>query len=386
MSRRHRVLHLITRLELGGAQQNTLYCVGHHDRDRFDVELIAGRGSRLDDEARAIPDAKVQLVPWLKHAISPPLDLLAVLKLRNYFRRAEIDLVHTHSSKAGILGRLAAKLASVPAVVHTVHGWSFNATQSVARRKLYTSFERMVAPMTDRILVVAAHHIDVGLRAGIGRSSQYEVVRSGIDRELYRAPTKPRDVLRRELGYGSGDFVVGTIANMKPQKAPVDFAATAATAYALNPSMRFFFAGDGEQMPDVRRRVEADGLQGAVKLLGWRDDVPDLLHVMDAFLLTSRFEGLPRAVLQAMAAGRPVVATEVDGTPEVVETGVTGLLARSGDTAALAAHLDRLARDSTLRTALTEKARARLGEEFDISRMVANLDRLYTDLLQARNA
>lgn len=382
MSRRYRVLHLITSLELGGAQQNTLYCTRHHDRDRFDVELIAGRGSRLDDEAREIPDAKVQLVPWLKHAISPPFDLFAVLKLRNYFRNAGIDLVHTHSSKAGILGRLAANLAGVPAVVHTVHGWSFNPMQTPARRKLHVSLERMVAPMTDRILVVAANHIDVGLRAGIGRQSQYGVVRSGIDPRVYRAPAKPRDVLRRELGFGPGDFVVGTIANMKPQKAPIDFIETAAKAHALNPALRFFFAGDGEQMLAVRRRVEADGLQDVVKLLGWRDDVPDLLHAMDAFLLTSRFEGLPRAVLQAMAAGRPVVATAVDGTPEVIEDGVTGLLALPGDTAGLARHLHRLASDAPLRAALTEKASARLGDEFDIRKMVASLDHLYTTLLR----
>jgi len=382
MSRRYRVLHLITRLELGGAQQNTLYCTRHHDRDRFDVELIAGRGSLLDDEARAISDATVQLVPWLKHAISPPFDLLAVLRLRNYFRRAGIDLVHTHSSKAGILGRLAANLAGVPAVVHTVHGWSFNSTQTAARQRLYTSLERMVAPMTDRILVVAANHIDVGLRAGIGLRSQYEVVRSGIDRRLYRVPAKPRDLLRRELGFEPGDFVVGTIANMKPQKAPLDFAATAARAHALNPSIRFFFAGDGEQMPDVRRRVEADGLQDVVRLLGWRDDVPDLLHAMDAFLLTSRFEGLPRVLLQAMAAGRPVVATAVDGTPEIVKADVTGLLSPPGDTAALAAHLDRLARDAALRAGLTERASAHLGQEFDIRKMVTDLDSLYASLLR----
>jgi len=386
MSHRYRVLHLITLLELGGAQQNTLYCARHHDRERFDVELIAGSGGRLDDEARTIPDARVQLVPWLKHSISPLFDLLAVLKLRNYFRRAGIDLVHTHSSKAGILGRLAAHLAGVPAVVHTVHGWSFNPTQAPVHRKMYIWLERLVAPMTDRILVVAAQHIDVGLGAGIGRSSQYDVVRSGIDSRLYSSPTKPREELRRELGYKPSDFVVGTVANMKPQKAPLDFVETAARSHALNPAMRFFFAGDGDQMPAVRSRVESDGLQDVVRLLGWREDVPDLLHAMDAFLLTSRFEGLPRVVLQAMAAGRPVVATAVDGTPEVVESGVTGLLAPPGDTAALAEHLDRLARDTTMRTGLTEKATARLGDEFDIRRMVDGLDRLYTNLLQQGSA
>ncbi|NIM00365.1 MAG: glycosyltransferase [Acidobacteria bacterium] len=385
MTRRFRVLHLITRLELGGAQQNTLHCVRHHDRDRFEVELIAGGGGRLDDEARAIPDATVRLVPWLKHAISPSFDLLAVLRLRNHFRHSGVDLVHTHSSKAGILGRLAANLAGVPCVVHTVHGWSFNPTQPATRRRLYAWLERKVAPMTDRILVVAAGHIDAGLDAGVGSRSQYEVVRSGINRRLYGTPTKPRDELRRELGFGPGDFVVGTIANMKPQKAPLDFVTTAAQAHRSNPSMKFFFAGDGELMPDVRRLVESDGLNDVVRLLGWRDDVPDLLNAMDAFVLTSRFEGLPRSVLQAMAAGRPVVATAVDGTPEIVEDGVTGLLARSGDTAGLATHLDRLARDETLRTRLADRASQRLDAEFDIDTMVTRLDQLYWQLLQSRN-
>jgi len=383
MSRRYRVAHLITRLELGGAQQNTLYCVRHHDRERFEVELLAGRGGRLDDEAHAIPDARVHLVPWLRHEISPLHDLLAVFRLRNYFRRSRIDLVHTHSSKAGILGRLAANLAGVPAVVHTVHGWSFNDTQPAARRGLYTSLERFVAPMTDRVLVVAQNHIDAGLLEGIGRAGQYGVLRSGIDPNEFRRPSTPREEMRRSLGFGPGDFVVGTIANMKPQKGPLDFVETAALARAANDSVKFLFAGDGDLMPRVRERVEGAGLSGAVNLLGWRDDVPELLHAMDAFLLTSHFEGLPRSVLQAMAAGVPVVATAVDGTPEVIEDGVTGLLAGAGDCAQLARHVDRLARDENLGKSLAAAAARRFGEEFDIRKMVLDLDDLYSDMLQS---
>src|SRR5678816_4511359 len=134
---RHRIAHVITRLELGGAQQNTLYCTAHHDRTRFEPSLIAGRGGILDDEVRRIPDATIDLVPWLKHPVSPVHDLGAVLRLRRLLRERGIDLVHTHSSKAGIVGRLAARLAGVRAIVHTVHGWSFNPTQSRARRAVY---------------------------------------------------------------------------------------------------------------------------------------------------------------------------------------------------------------------------------------------------------
>lgn len=382
MTRRHRVLHLITLLELGGAQQNTLYCLRHHDRERFEVELLAGVGGQLDDEARSIPDARVRLVPWLQHPIAPLSDLLAVLRLRAHFRRARIDVVHTHSSKAGILGRLAANFAGVPAVVHTVHGWSFNPTQSRLRRRLYTSLERLVAPMTDRLLVVAARHIEVGLHEGIGRQRQYEVLRSGIDVERFQQPSRPREVVRRELRFGPGDFVVGTVSNMKPQKAPLDFVETAALAHRANPSLRFVFAGDGELRGEVQERVASTGMTQAMQLLGWREDVAELLHAMDAFLLTSSFEGLPRVVLQAMAAGTPVVATAVDGTPEVIEHGVTGLLAPVGDTLALAGHLERLAGDEILRRDLAVCARRRLGEEFDVRKMVSDLDDLYSRLLQ----
>ena len=170
MSRRkYRVLHLITRLELGGAQQNTLYCTANHDRALFDVELIAGAGGHLDDEARAIADARVQIVPWLRHEVDPWRDLGALFRLRSYMAANDIDVVHTHSSKAGILGRLAAHLAGVPLVVHTVHGWSFNDTQSVLRRRAYVALERLAATVTDRIVVVASKNREKGLCLGIGR-------------------------------------------------------------------------------------------------------------------------------------------------------------------------------------------------------------------------
>ena len=153
--RKTRVLHLITRLELGGAQQNTLYCTANHDRGLFDVELIAGAGGELDDEAREITDATVQIVPWLRHEIDPWRDVEALFRLRSYMAARRVDVVHTHSSKAGILGRLAAHLAGVPLVVHTVHGWSFNDTQSRSRQRAYVALERLAAGFTDRIVVVS---------------------------------------------------------------------------------------------------------------------------------------------------------------------------------------------------------------------------------------
>jgi glycosyltransferase involved in cell wall biosynthesis len=380
--RRFRVLHLITRLDLGGAQQNTLFCVTRHDRERFEVELIAGEGGLLDAEARSIPEAHVALVPWLRHRLTPLVDLTAVLRLRDLLRRRRIDLLHTHSSKAGIVGRWAAALAGVPRVVHTVHGWSFNATQPAWARRACVALERAAASVTDKLIVVSERSRRQGLEAGIGRERQYELVHSGIDVEHYRSGGERGADVRGALGFGPEHVVVGTVSCLKPQKAPLDFVRAAAAAHARNDQLRFFIAGDGELRADVERLVQELGLVGVLHLLGWRRDVPELLRAMDVFLLTSRFEGLPRAVLQAMAAGVPVIATDVDGIPEVVEHRRTGLLVPAGRPDLAAQGLVELALDRRLRAEYARRGRARLDSRFDIQSMVRRLDGLYLSLLE----
>jgi glycosyltransferase involved in cell wall biosynthesis len=379
-----RIVHLITRLELGGAQQNTLYCAEHHDRTRFSVGLWAGEGGRLDPRARAIENADVRILPWLKHAIAPVHDAMAAIRLASMLK--DVDLLHTHSSKAGILGRAAARLAGVPAVVHTVHGWSFNDVQSATTRRFYIEAERGAARLTDRIVCVARHDVGRGLAAGIGHPAQYRVLRSGIDPSLYRRSDAARDRLRREIGAAPDDIVVGSIANFKPQKGPLDFVEAARLARVRDPRLRFVFAGDGELRPAVEGAIERAQLSGAVHLLGWRDDVPELLAGIDLFLLTSLYEGLPRVVLQAMAASVPVVATDTGGVAEVVIDGETGALVPPGRPEAAADALVRLAGDPAARHRMALAASARLGDEFDIRRMVVELEGLYDELLGRQSA
>ena len=379
-SRRPKIVHLITRLELGGAQQNTLYCVEHHDRMRFAVGLFAGGGGILDARARAIGEADVRIVPWLVHPIDPARDAIAVTRLASLLR--DVDLVHTHSSKAGILGRAAARLAGVPGIVHTAHGWSFNSVQPAVTRRLYVEAERAAARVTDRIICVARFDRDRGLASGIGHSSQYRIVRSGIDASLFAAPEGARERLRKALGAAPQDVVVGSIANFKPQKGPLDFVEAARLARLRDSHLRFFIAGDGELRLAAERAIAEAGLGGVVHLLGWRNDVPELLAAMDLFLLTSLFEGLPRVVLQAMAASVPVVATETGGVAEVVVDGETGRLVPPGDPAAAAEAIVALARDRDTRRRFAVSARSRLGEEFDSRRMVHDLEELYDEVLE----
>jgi glycosyltransferase involved in cell wall biosynthesis len=254
---RPRIVHLITRLELGGAQQNTLFCVEHHDRARFEVGLVAGAGGILDGQAEGIAEAEVHIVPWLVHPIAPFTDAMAVPRLASMLR--DVDLVHTHSSKAGLLGRAAARLAGVPGVVHTVHGWSFNDAQGAAARRFYLEVERAAARVTDRIVCVSRFDRDRGIASGIGHESQYRVVRSGIDATLYAAPPGARARLRAMLGAAREDVVVGTIANFKPQKGPLDFVEAARRARLRDPRLRFFMAGDGELRPAAERAIACSG-------------------------------------------------------------------------------------------------------------------------------
>jgi glycosyltransferase involved in cell wall biosynthesis len=380
-ARRARVVHLITRLDLGGAQQNTLYCARHHARDRFEVSLWAGAGGRLDDEARAIDDADVRLLPWLRHPVAPAHDAGAVLRLAAML--TDVDLLHTHSSKAGILGRAAARLARVPAVVHTVHGWSFNATQGAATHAAYVALERLAAEGTDRLVCVSEADRAMGLALGIGDPSRYRVFRSGIDASLYARDERARERVRRELSLDERTIVVGSVGNLKAQKAPLDFVEAARRAHAQDPRLRFVYAGDGELRAQVEAAIAAASLSGVVRLLGWRDDVPALLAACDLFLLTSRFEGLPRAALQAIAASVPVVATDTGGIAEIVVSGESGVLVPVGDGEAAARAVVSLAADPAGRSRLAAEARRRLDGTFDIGCMLRDLEKEYERLLHA---
>ena len=380
MSRRLHVHHLITKLELGGAQQNTLYCVGHHDRSRFRVSLGAGPGGVLDPDARRLRGVEVRWFRRLHREVRPAADLAFILEYAAWLKSARVDILHTHSSKAGILGRMAAAVARTPVVIHTVHGWGFHDFQPRAVQRVYIALERFAARRTDLLFAVSRENRDRGLAEGIGSASQYRVVRSGIALAEFAHPRRKPSAVRRSLGLSAAARVVGTVGNFKAQKAPLDFIRAAARIARAVPAARFVMVGDGEQRPAAERLAAASGLTGKIVFTGWRRDVPDLLHAFDVFALSSLFEGLPRSVLQAAAAGRPVVATDANGTPEAIEEGRTGYVVPRSDPAALAARVIPLLRRPALARAMGRAARAYVGEEFEIRRMLAQIEAEYAAL------
>jgi glycosyltransferase involved in cell wall biosynthesis len=369
---------------MGGAQDNTLYTAAHLGPP-FAPSLVCGPGGLRDDDARR-SGVPVTFVPSLVREIRPARDLAALAALIRIFRRERPAIVHTHSSKAGIVGRLAARLAGVPVVVHTVHGFGFNPTQPRPMRSLLVGLERAVAPLTTHFVVVARANLDLGVRLGVIRPDRATLIRSGVRlADFERAAADPvlrnGGGLRGELGIPSGTPIVGLIACLKPQKAPLAFVEVAARVAAENSGAHFVVAGDGELRPAVEDRIRALGLDGRVHLLGWRRDVPRLLAALDVMVLTSLWEGLPRVLPEAIAAGVPIVATGVDGTNDILRDGETGVVRSPGDLDGLARGVLAILRDPETGRALTGRARRALGE-FDIDRMVRAQERLYLSLLQ----
>lgn len=374
-----RVLHVITRMIVGGAQENTMLSCALIDRARFPSEIVCGPETGAEGELHteaAARGVRIRIEPSLVRAIHPWKDVIALVRLTRLLRRERFDVVHTHSSKAGIVGRIAARFAGTPVVIHTVHGWAFNPGQPRHVFAMYVWLERVCARWCRDIVVVAEADRDEGLQLGIGRAAQYRLIRSGIEVEAYRDVAITRAEARARLGVPDHAFVVGSVGRLSPQKAPLDLLAAFEVLARARPEAHLAMVGDGPLRGEVEARVAAAGLEGRVHLPGLRRDVPELLRAFDVFALASHWEGLPRVFPQAMAAGLPIVATRVDGAPDAILPGETGFLVDVGDTGAFGARLVELAADPARARAMGEAGRERV-DVFSARAMVEALAERY---------
>ncbi len=384
-----RIVHVITRLILGGAQENTLLTVdGLHHRHGDDVTLITGPAEGPEGDLFARAEArglKLELMPDLVRAIRPVVDARAYRSLRQSIRRLRPEVVHTHSSKAGIVGRAAAWDEHVPAVVHTIHGLPFGPSESAWKNRLYVGLERWAARRCHAIVGVCDAMAEQALAAGVGRAEQYSTVYSGMDVDAFLDPPRPRLEVRRELGLADDEVAFGTVARLFERKGHDDILAAAPSILRANPKVRFVFIGDGI----LRDRLVADadrlGVGRAVQFTGLvpPDRIPELLGALDAVVHPSLREGLARVLPQALIVGRPVISYDVDGAKEVVlpETGIL-LPPRSID--GLAAAVLRLAGDPNLRASMGREGRARFAHQFRHETMTDQLRSLYERVLAAR--
>lgn len=387
-----RVVHIITRLILGGAQENTLYTViGQHRDPRFDVTLLcgvdeAGEGDMFDVAERA--GIRTIVVPSLLRAIRPLTDVKAFVQLYRLLRDGRFTIVHTHSSKAGILGRLAARAAGVPIIVHTLHSLVFHEYQAAWKNRLYIWLKRICAPFTDKFISVSDKVSEGALAQGIGRRAQYVTIHSGMELEPLLSVRDRLSVeeAKRRVGIPADAPVVGKIARMFPLKGHEQFLAAAAEIARQMPDAWFLLVGDGPLREQLSAEAARLGLLDRMVMVGRvsPESIPEHIQAMDVVVHTSLREGIARVLPQAGAVGKPVVTFDLDGAPEVIRDGVSGYLVPPVDVIAIATRTVDLLRNPDRRRAFADVGRAHAREHFSTERMVDRINGVYLSLLEKR--
>ncbi|MEU5666143.1 glycosyltransferase [Streptomyces longwoodensis] len=371
---RIKVLHVITRLQ-AGAGGNTLLCATGMDPGRYDVWIAGAPGGELWAAARDAGLHTVEL-PGLKHTLGPA-DALVLWHLVRLVRRERFTVVHTHSAKGGFLGRVAARVCRTPVVVHTFHGLSFHPYQSRTRRVLYRWLERSTRRFAHHYLAVAPRVAQEAVSERLAPPGRVRVVPSAVD--LGHIPAQFDPPARRVLGVPRATALVGTVGRIDAQKAPLDFVRMAAALRADHPGTAFVMVGDGPLAAEVRRLAADLGVE--VILTGHRPDASWLVSGLDIYVGTSLYEGLGRALTEALACARPAVATAVNGVPDLVEHGATGLLTAPADPEGAARAVGWLLDHPAAAAEMGRRGRARVRAAFGPHAMCAAVDACYRDLL-----
>ena len=385
------ITHLITRLIVGGAQENTLLtCEDQHRDERDQVTLITGPGlgpeGSLEGRARE-NGIDLRVIPEFLRSLNPLRDWGSYRQIVRLLRELRPDILHTHSSKAGILGRAAAAKLGIP-VVHTIHGAAFHYGQNPIIQQLYIAAEKWAGKRTDHFISVADAMTNQYVVAGVASREKFTTIHSGMDVEPFLDPRRSRKEVRKELGIGADDIVVGKIARLFPLKGHEFLIAAARQIVDENPAVRFLLVGDGILREQYERDIAEAGLTDRFVFTGLvpPTTIPELIGAMDIVAHCSEWEGLARVLSQALIAGKPVVSYDVDGAREVVIPGETGYLLPSQSIDELATSINELASDAALRDRLGMTGRERFTETFRHQTMTRRIREVYERVLAARHS
>jgi glycosyltransferase involved in cell wall biosynthesis len=394
MNSKPKVMHIITRLDMGGSAQNTLLtCLNL--TDKYELILVHGlsRESRMTDlerekvesqiEAAQKKGVKVISVPALIRKIDPVQDLKAFVFIWKLIKLEKPESVHTHSSKAGLLGRLAAKISNVPAVIHTPHGHVFFGHFNPFISNLFLVTERFFDRMTDCMVALTQGEKEDYVKLSVSKENKMVTIHSGVDIDQFTTGRNKTGEKKEKLGLNPNSLVVGTVGWLLPIKGPSFLLEAMAAVWRKFPTVSLVYVGKGE----LEQRLKSDavrlGVADRVHFLGWRDDIPKIMQTFDVFVLPSLNEGMGRVLVEAMATGKAVVASNVGGIPDLVKHGQNGFLIKPGDIYALSFYIEKLLGDETLRSDMGEIGQT-MSRNFSVKKMVDRIDRLYISFLQNR--
>jgi glycosyltransferase involved in cell wall biosynthesis len=373
---------VITRLNVGGPAIQAVLLSARLDPDRFESLLVAGTESATEGNmielGRLDAPPALRRIPALGREISPLDDLRALGALVRLMREFKPDIVHTHLAKAGTLGRVAARIARVPVVIHTYHGTVFRGYFGGFRSRVFLEIERAIARITTRLVAITPGQRRELVALGIGSEAKVVEIPLGLDLAPFVEAASRADA-RAALGLPPDEPVVAIVARLVPIKDVGLF--LRALARLTRPAIGVI-VGDGDERASLEREAASLGIASRCRFLGWRRDVRTVYAAADVVALTSRNEGSPVSIIEAMAAGRAVVCTDVGGVSDVVTLGVSGILVPHGDPAALAAAIDRLLADPAARERLGNEARRAVYPRYDLSRLVTDITALYSSLVR----
>jgi len=389
-----KIIHIITRLDRGGSAQNTfLTCLGLTEK----YELLLVHGLSFESKMthwekqsvqRGIEKAKdrgikVVPIPSLVRRIDPLQDLRAFFSLWRLMIQERPSIVHTHTSKPGILGRWAAKMAGVPIIVHTPHGHVFYGHFGPLVSRFFLMVERFTASITDRMVALTEGERNDYIAFSVCDPGRIVTIHSGVEIDRYTKPEVNAEGKKKSLGLNPKGLVVGTVGWLLPIKGPMYLLKAMARVWQNHPETKLVFVGKGELEDELRAQAFRMGVSKRVAFLGWRDDIPEIMQVLDIFVLPSLNEGMGRVLVEAMAAGRPVVASRVGGIPDLVKHGQNGLLVEPGDIKGLSLEIGKLLNDKKMRDEMGRRGKI-MAPDFGVEEMVERTDALYSSLYQRR--
>jgi len=383
--RKLKVLHIHTRAVIGGSGTNTLLSIEGLDSARFEPILACGEEGPLIDEAK-IKGLRVITIRNMVNRINLLKDFLSLLELIYWLKREKIDIVHTHNSKAGILGRFSAWLCGTPIIIHTMHSCVFKYPNlNWLERNSYLLIEKWTALFTDRVIFISEVLKKEFLQAKVVSPEKVTVIYSGIEIEKFKISIEA-DKIKKELGINSEDLIVGTVGRLEEGKGQEFLLQAAAKIIKYRPYVKFIFVGEGFLREKLMTLAKNLDIQDNVIFTGLRQDIPQILAILDVFVFASLYEGMGRVILEAQAAGKPVVATRVGGIPDIVIEGETAILVPPADPSSLCKAIEKLIEDRLLRQKMQERARQFVDYRFSSQKMVEEIAQLYEELIKKKLA
>jgi glycosyltransferase involved in cell wall biosynthesis len=387
MEKKIKIAHVITRLDWGGSSDIVRLLCTHLNPAQYDIRLIIGLTEHATTKTRTFMDAfdqKITVIPELRRDINPWLDTVALVRLYRIFCRQKFDIVHTHTAKAGALGRLAALLAGVGVRIHTPHGHNFYGYAGPVISWVIISIEKCLAKITSRIIALTELEKNDFIRYGVAGQKRVSLVYQGLDLREGSGCVISQATTRKSLGITPCEKVVGMVARLEPVKGCEHFIAAAGMIARQAVEVKFLVVGQGSLRPALENQAALLGLKEKFVFTGWRDDVRALLSAMDIVVLPSLNEAVGIVLIEAQSCGVPVVATRVGGIPEVVKDGDTGLLVEPGDSKAIAGAVIQLLQDDVRRSAMSSAAQVWVEGKFKVQDMVDNTSFVYQSFLTHR--